>query len=64
MEQIASEIITLILTEGGKEIAKSMVKDLWNYLKKRFTKDKEKALLNDLEKNPEAKSLQQEVIRV
>jgi hypothetical protein len=50
------------LIEGGKELAKSAGKEVWELIKKPFTSDKEKALLTDLEKNPDNQIVQGKVI--
>ena len=40
-------------TKGGEEIAKGIGKDLWELIKKPFTKEKDKALIHSLEQNPD-----------
>lgn len=40
-------------TKGGEEIAKGIGKDLWELVKKPFTKEKDKALIHTLEQNPD-----------
>ena len=40
------------LTEGGKELAKSATKDLWNFLKEKFKGKKEEQQLQEFELNP------------
>ena len=55
IEIIATTAIATALTyaaKGGEEIAKGMGKDLWELIKKPFTKEKDKALIQTLEQNP------------
>lgn len=52
---IAIETVALLspfLTEGGKELAKSATKDLWNFLKDKFKGKKEEQQLQEFEQNP------------
>lgn len=56
IESIATTAIALALTyaaKGGEEIAKGVGKDLWEFIRKPFTKEKDKALIQTLKQNPE-----------
>lgn len=48
----ALAFLTPYLVEGGKEITKEVGKDLWELVKSPFKSDKEKALIEELEKHP------------
>lgn len=55
IEHLVRMAITIALpyvTKGGEELAKGVGKDLWELLKKPFTKEKDKALIHTLEQNP------------
>jgi len=66
IEQLALDAINyiapLLAAEGGKLIAKEGAQKLWELIKKPFSSDKEKALLNDLETNPANQIVQGKVI--
>jgi hypothetical protein len=56
IENLAAVALTTALSyvaKGGEEIAKGVGKDLWELIKKPFTKDRDKALLHTLEQNPD-----------
>ncbi|VAV83828.1 hypothetical protein MNBD_DELTA01-601 [hydrothermal vent metagenome] len=61
LESIAGAAIAAItpfLVKGGEAIATGVGKSLWKTIKKPFTSDKDKALIKELEKNPEDLKLQ------
>jgi hypothetical protein len=49
---MALTALTPYLVKGGEEIAQGMGKNLWEFIKKPFVKDRDKALVEKLEKDP------------
>ena len=54
--------LTPFLAKGGEAIFQGIGKDIWTLVKKPFTKDREKALLEKLEANPEDEQTQGAVL--
>lgn len=57
----AVSAITPFLVKGGEEISKGIGKDLWELIKKPFQSDKDKAIIAELEKNPDDLKVQGKV---
>lgn len=60
-ENIAATAFSTVLpylVKGGEEIAKGAGKDLWELIKKPFTKEKDKILIESLEQSPHDKKKQ------
>ncbi len=57
----AVSFVTPYLAKGGEEMAAEIGKDIWTLMKKPFTSDKDKALIKQLQENPDDKKAQGKV---